>query len=163
MGFAHPESLKVTVLREPIDRIVSHYFFAQRDRNHYLYPKIHEQKLSLAKYVSSGISGELQNWYTTHFSGMNLMELSKEPERALEMAMYNLTSQYDLVGVLEKYEDFIDKLRKISGLKVAYPKRRFNVTHGRPQLDSLDEATIEIIKQFNQLDISLYERIRKSI
>ena len=38
--YIDPYSLKITVLREPIDRIVSHYYYAKSNPNHYLHKQI---------------------------------------------------------------------------------------------------------------------------
>ena len=41
----HPESIRATVLREPIDRIISHYYYVKRNKDHYLYKKIEEENI----------------------------------------------------------------------------------------------------------------------
>jgi hypothetical protein len=66
----HPECVKVTVLREPFDRIVSHYYYAKRRPNHYLHSKIMEFKMGLEEYITADPSA-LQNYYTTHFSELS--------------------------------------------------------------------------------------------
>lgn len=67
----NPEAVKITILRDPIDRIVSHYFYAKQEPGHYLHQKILEENISLAEYTSKGLTGELTNWYTSHFSKMS--------------------------------------------------------------------------------------------
>ncbi|NBB78933.1 MAG: sulfotransferase family 2 domain-containing protein, partial [Verrucomicrobia bacterium] len=62
----HPDSCKITVLREPVDRIVSHYYFVKRTQSHYLHEKVLREGLSLRDYVEQALSHELSNHYTLH-------------------------------------------------------------------------------------------------
>ena len=50
LDYAHPECLKITVFREPVDRIVSHYYYAKRNETHYLYSKILKSRMNLEEY-----------------------------------------------------------------------------------------------------------------
>ena len=54
-----PESTYVTMLRRPVDRVVSHYYYALKNPDHYLHDQA--RKMSLKEYVSAGLSGELDN------------------------------------------------------------------------------------------------------
>ena len=57
----------LTVLRDPIDRIISHYYFVQRDERHYLHQVV--QGMSLEEYMSSGSSTEMLNDQTRLLAG----------------------------------------------------------------------------------------------
>src|SRR5689334_6319058 len=48
-AFLSRPSTYITMLRDPIDRVISHYYFVRGDPSHYLYD--HAQKLSLKEYV----------------------------------------------------------------------------------------------------------------
>ncbi len=157
---ADPRSLKVTILREPVDRIVSHYYYARKTPEHYLYAQIHDEELSLEAYVSRKLSPELSNWYTAHFSGCSAEEVDAKPEEALQQALNNLHHDYDLVGFLQDYDRFIQQLRKMARLRLPYETQpRRNVNAEKPRLGEVPESTLELIRESNALDIRLYQRM----
>lgn len=41
----------ITLLREPVERVVSHFYFARRTRRHYLHEQVREGAISLKDYV----------------------------------------------------------------------------------------------------------------
>jgi hypothetical protein len=72
----------ITFLRDPIDRIVSHYYFVLRTPSHYLYEQVTSQRMTLDDYVRSGISGELSNGQTKLLAG----DEENPPSDMLEVA-----------------------------------------------------------------------------
>lgn len=163
IDYAHPDCLKVTMLREPIDRIVSHYFYAKRSEDHYLHGAIRDSNLSLVEYATSDLSAELRNWMTCHFSGMSIADAERDPNTAVERAFHVLTVDYDLVGVLENFSAFVMKLGELANLHVVYTGERTNVTVGRPSLESLQPSEAAQIESMNFLDVELYRRIEETL
>jgi predicted RNA binding protein YcfA (HicA-like mRNA interferase family) len=163
IDFADPACLKVTILRDPVERIVSHYFYARNDSRHYLHSIIHSSKMSLDCYVGSDISDELRNWYTTHFSGLPLDVAEQKPEESIEKAAKVLLKHYDVVGFLDNFSLFIDSLRRQANLACEYDGNRVNVGERRPCVESVPQSSIERIKQVNFLDIALYERVSEVV
>ena len=163
IDYVHPDCLKVTVLRDPIDRIVSHYYYAKRSPQHYLYAKIHESAMSLEDYVTSGLSEELRNWYTTHFSGLKVADAEDNPEKSINDTLEVMVQKYDLIGFLDEYSSFTDTLRDQAKLRLSYQNRKVNVTQGRLAINDVHQSTISKIEQINQLDIVLYSKLKDSI
>lgn len=153
----HSDCLKVTLLREPIDRIVSHYYYAKGNVKHYLYERIHRERLSLKNYVEMGVSRELRNHYTRHFSGMSLQEIEKDPGKAVEQAMESL-NDYDLVGFQNEFESFVEKLQRAACLDLPFLQKKVNAGEGRLSVDDLDMETLQTIRENNLLDLELYEK-----
>ena len=160
IAYADPECLKVTVLREPVERIISHYYYAKRSPEHYLYSKITERDISLEEYATSELSDELRNWYTSHFSGLAVADVDGSPEAALSRAVEVLFKQYDVVGILSDFPSFIDMLRVKVGLRYPYDDKKVNVTSRRPKFDDISPSIIEKIREVNYLDVTLYECIK---
>ena len=163
IDFADPACLRVTILRDPVERIISHYFYARNDSRHYLHSSIHGSKMSLDCYVGSGLSDELRNWYTTHFSGLPLDVAEQKPEESIGKAAKVLLNRYDVVGFLDSFSMFIDNLRRQANLACEYDGNRVNVSESRSCIECVPQSTIERIKQVNFLDIALYERIRDAV
>lgn len=159
--FSHPESIKITVLRNPVDRIVSHYYYAKEDRNHYLHNKISESNISLEEYVTLNLSDELRNWYVTHFSSLSIENAEADPEEAINIAVSNLISQYDLIGFLEDLLSFTKKLEVVANYKNQFTGIRTNVTRNRPALNEVSEIAREAVAQVNFLDVAFYKRLQK--
>lgn len=161
IDYVHPKCLKVTMLRDPVDRIISHYYYAKRMPNHYLYPKIHEANMSLEDYIASDLSDELRNWYTTHFSMSTLAEVEQNPEKSIDNAIDALINKYDIVGFLDEFSFFIDTIRDEAKLQYLYQIEKKNVTQGRVAIKDVQLSTIKMIERFNQLDIELFRRIKE--
>jgi hypothetical protein len=159
--YVNPKCLKVTILREPIDRIVSHYFFVKRRKNHYLHEEVITKDLSLKEYAESDLSDELRNWYVQHFSGMSSTEVMEKPELALESAKIGL-AQYDLIGFLDEYELFMKRLISLANLQKELKLSVHNRTENRPRLDQITSETVEVIKSVNNLDCELYQWAHES-
>jgi len=49
------------MLRNPIDWIISHYYYVRRIPRHYLYNRVVSQNMNLEEYVMSGILSEINN------------------------------------------------------------------------------------------------------
>lgn len=163
LDYVHPECLKVTVLREPIDRIVSHYYYARRTPRHYLYSKIHESEMSLEDYVTLGISGELRNYYTTRFSGLTADDAEKKPNESINRAVEAILKTYDVVGFLDSFSSFADALREQARLRYKWQGEKQNVTEGRIAINDIQQSIISKIEQINHLDVVLYRKIKKEI
>jgi len=162
LDFVHPECVKVTVLREPVERIVSHYYYAKRNPAHYLHGKIHDSDMGLEEYASSDLSGELRNWYTTHYSGMTAEDAESCPEESVANA-FEVVNRYDVVGFLDNFPTFAETLRSLANLRCEYQNVKVNATEDRPALDRVDPAALATIQQVNHLDIALYQKIRDAV
>lgn len=156
-GDVRPDRLKVTVLREPVERVVSHYFYARSTPAHYLYGALREEGMTLERYVVSGMCHEVRNWFTAHFSGFEPERVEAEPEAALAEAVRVLSEEYDGVGVLERLDVFAEWLRVRARLPEAYSGRRLNANPKGSVLNQVTEAELRVIRAHNALDIRLYD------
>lgn len=160
--YVDPRCLKITMFREPVDRIVSHYFYVKRNPKHYLYSKVTESKMLLEEYVTSGLSHELRNWYTSHFSSMTPEDIERYPDDALAKALEVILNQYDIVGFLDNYSSFIEQVRREAHFRYKPVEEKFNVSSGRPSINEIPVSTIKKIVELNHLDVDLYKRLRKA-
>lgn len=160
LDWVHPDCLKVTLIREPVDRIISHYYYVRQNPAHWLHSKVRDQKISLVEYVTSDLSNELRNWCTTHFSGLSIAETERNPDYAVEKAVEVCLTRYDIIGSLDHFTSFIEKLRRQAKLRCGYTNEKFNVTRNRPNRDDIELSTIEKIEATNHLDIAFYARIK---
>lgn len=163
MEYVHPDCLKITMLREPVDRIISHYYFARWSPSHYLHAALRESDMSLKDYAASDLSEELRNWYTTHFTGLTAAEAEKNPEAAVNRAIDAVLNQFDIIGFVDAFSSFTDVLRARAGFRYAYQGRKVNLTPGRAGIRDVPETALSTIRQANHLDIMLYRKIREAV
>jgi hypothetical protein len=122
-----------------------------------------ESDMSLEEYAVSGLSTELRNWYTTHFTGLSIRDAEKNPAESVAKAMDTIIKTYDVVGFLDAFESFLQAVRKKANLEHEYQGEKVNVTENRPQLDSIPLSAREKIVEVNQLDIDLYRKLKAAI
>jgi hypothetical protein len=67
--------------------------------------------MCLEEYVTSDLSSELRNWYTTYFTGLNIREAERHPEASVARMLDVILIQYHIVGFLGDISSFISVLR----------------------------------------------------
>jgi len=146
-----------TMLRNPVERIISHYYYVRNNRNHYLYEQVKEGNISLYDYVASDISHELENGQTKLIAGDESVKCDQE---LYEEAKFILNKYFIAVGILEYFNlSLILYKKKLGWKRINYKKR--NVTRSKPSLEEIDEKTINIIEEKNKFDIYLYDYVEK--
>ncbi|WP_040590498.1 Wzt carbohydrate-binding domain-containing protein [Methylobacter marinus] len=157
-----PERYALTMLRHPVDRIVSHYYFAKRDvglRGGDVSVEL-AKSLSFEEYVHNDvpeIRNHLENFQVRHYFPLvwdGSKDLSQDEQ--FELAKQAL-HRYDLVGVFEEFEDFLIVLAIEAGWLPLEQIPRVNVTSKRPRLVDVDSNILRHLEELNQLDIALYE------
>jgi hypothetical protein len=74
----------------------------------------------------------------------------------LELAKRNLTTQFSLVGLTERFDESL-ALAKIEFGWHIQQYADFNVTRHRPKKDQISAATRELITKHNRFDVELYD------
>lgn len=148
-----------TLLRDPIERCISSYFYMRRTASHRHYKTINSRYQTLEKYIKSGFikKHSLDNLQVRFLSGLrgeiNQDALSRE---ALEYAKFNLVNNFLVVGIVEEFDQSLLLLQKKLGWKNIFYSP-VNRTENKTERNDLSLKTFELIKQDNELDIELYE------
>jgi len=152
-------AIYITLLRHPVARIISHYYYVLRTPGHYLHNKVTSKKMSLSDYVDSGVSPELTNGQTRLISGVEKVDSvnGNEPVSAdiLEVAKRNL-NHFAAVGLSERFDESLILFKRLLGWKNIFYVEQ-NVTRSRPSIQEISRQTIRIIENHNKLDLELYE------
>lgn len=147
-----------TFLRDPVDRVISHYYHVIRNPDNHLYPYTEEGQLGLEDFLKTKIPTILNNGQTQLLSGLwKDVPFGECDAEMLETAKKNIQEHFILVGLTERFDEAICLLRIILGWQnnISYVPR--NVGDNRPKRDLVSSETLAAISELNQLDIALYE------
>jgi Sulfotransferase family len=151
----------ITMLRHPVERIVSLYHYVKRSPGHYLYKYGFADRRDVEDFVHRPITVEIDNWQTRLLNPEpdSFLPIGGVDERMLEIAKTNLREHFAVVGVTERFDETLSVLsRKFGWADVSYERR--NVTENRQTLADLPESTVAAILDANRFDAQLHETAR---
>jgi hypothetical protein len=144
-----------TVLREPVDRIISYYYFVLREPGHFLHGPARE--LGLEGFAKSEASHKLTNGQTKYLAELDGLDANRD---TLEAAKRNLEKYFSVVGLIERFDETLVMLRHVAGWGLPYYDKA-NVTRDRPPKSEIPQSAIDTIREHNQLDMELYDWVSK--
>ena len=166
------DAVYFTMIRNPIERVVSHYNYVRYrvDHAHYLREIVEQENMTISEYVTSGICDEVNNGMVRLLAGVEdivqepygnskLQYGTNDPE-LLEQALKNIENYFAVVGIQDRYDESLLLLRDRLGLRrISYQRRNVGSRHYKKRLPTDDD--INIIKRYNQLDIALFHHMQK--
>lgn len=152
----------ITILRDPIERVISHYYYVRRMPAHEEYP--FARNLGLEEFVATGISKTIDNGQVRQLCGVPEAALGPRLESVsddwLQQARNNLRDHFAVVGLTEEFDKTCLLLKHQFGWKNTFHYSA-NATGDRPQQDDVDASVIKLIRERNQHDCELYEYARQ--
>ena len=150
---------RITILRDPIDRLVSEYYFFRNDVERADWNKfsILAKDYDLLAYIEvlqAHRDAAISNLYTRHFASQ-LTRKPLCPSEYLAVAKESL-DHYDFVGVQEHFVDTVDLFCIQFGLPGVPVVPSVNVTSKRKSLKEIDIRSRARLVELNQLDMELY-------
>jgi len=146
----------ITFLREPVDRVLSHYY------RHVHLPGMSEAEQGNRGERASSLEQalvrmrlpQLRNLCTRFLCSHPTLE--DLPSSAVEEAKENLR-KFAFVGIQERFDESVVLLQRTLGLRVVpYLHRHVSGASARPSVDAISERERTLIEECNQLDIELY-------
>ena len=140
----------ITVLRDPVYRWFSHYFY-----NRYKEGEFYKITDDLYTFAYSDVGAQLGQTYIGHLTDSKDQQENNK-ERLIEKAILNL-NKFKLVGCLEHIDLFIQKFDKLFSVKIKIDKKNINP---RPYLQQKTEITEEIVERVKYIcaaDQRIYE------
>jgi galactose-3-O-sulfotransferase len=146
----------VTVLREPIDRAISAYYFA---KTHRLHPDRREvRRLTLEEFVRNKDYHNLQCRLLAGIDGQYDFFDGECSSDTLEIAKANLSRHFRVVGLTERFDESLALMKIAFGWDIAR-YARFNVTKFRAKKNEVSASTLALIEECNQFDVALYKHV----
>jgi hypothetical protein len=149
----------LTFLRDPVERVISHFAYVQREAHHPLHARVAASSLTLEQWVRLGFDGggedNLQIRNLTTRSGPEV-PFKGTTRQMLDEAKRVLSERIDFLGITERYEDSVRLLGEQLGWPHPVPVERHNVSPKRPAAADLAPSTRDAILEHNALDAELY-------
>ena len=152
------------ILRNPIDRVLSTYYYVISQDNNPQNLSSNDNTMSIFDYVNSGINPFLINGQTQLISGKtcSINDPLIRSKELLSIAKKNIKENFIFTGTTEQFDESILLLKGILRWKSPYYSRA-NKTKNKPDYKKIDKKIRDFIKDHNQLDINLYNYVKKSI
>jgi galactose-3-O-sulfotransferase len=145
----------ITILRDPILRVVSGYHFCRNNPDNPAH--LSARELPLAEFVRQGC-GQSQNCYARWLSNRVFGTQFSSDEEMLAVAMQNL-ARFSFVGITERFDESVRRLCTKYGL-VQHTTSTCNRNSHTPTDVCLSREE-EIISAWNVLDLQIYRTYRQ--
>jgi Galactose-3-O-sulfotransferase len=143
----------LTVLREPVDRGISEYYYALSRVVHPEHRSM--RRLSLHQYIQATPYTNVQTKLLAgEDSGYNFLSGDCTDE-TLQMAKRNLDEHFSVVGLTERFEETLALAKIRFGWKIDNYSS-FNVTRERPKKEEVPRQVQSIIEERYRYDVELY-------
>jgi hypothetical protein len=154
--FLQEEAKYITVLRNPVDRVISHYYYILEHPDHYLYDKVKGMKVE--EYVISDVTHELDNGQIRDIT--EIQENEKCTAEHFEIAKKRLEENFLFASVLDYFDEGLIILKDMLGW--SYPTYyTINKKKGdRPKISAEIKAQIA---EKNKYDLELYKLAKQKV
>ncbi len=150
--FAPRKIVCFTMLRDPVERVISEYYFNLRNASENFHAVLTRERVTLDQFVNSEMSAEVHNTQTRMLAGAPRGASSCQ---LLKSAAANLLDRLAMVGISERLDESLLLCRAILGWR--HPiYRPVNVNRWRPALGRISSETVAAIERANSLDRELY-------
>jgi Sulfotransferase family len=142
----------ITMLRDPVARLLSAYSFALRRPLNPMRRKLKRERLGVEAFVR--LTPNRQNLQCRVLAGVKDVTCD---QRVLDIAKENITKSFSVVGLCERFEESLILVAKAFGWEIPYYENR-KVSKVRP---ALEPSVVNMIQEYNRFDMELYEFARK--
>ncbi len=147
----------ITMLRDPVERSVSEYYYALRRPEHGLHRVLRRERMTLDQFVTTGLVTQICNEQVRRLSGADGPVQSGE---FLDKALDNFRKHVVIAGLTERFDETLLLCRDLLGWNRLFYER-INVNRLRPALDRVSSVTLAALESMNRLDRELYRYAQK--
>lgn len=143
----------VTILRHPVDRIISSYYMFLHVENHPRSLAIKNRNITLEQFADPAYGFQQDNIQTKYVAGVPRDQACTEAH--LERAIHVLSDELATFGILERFAESIFLFAKAFGWSSA-PLNHNGLNTKRPKRESLDRSVLAQVTRHNLHDMHLY-------
>jgi hypothetical protein len=144
------------MLRDPVVRIVSAYYYAKNTPEHPNYQTINRRRMTLADFLRA--PGGMENHMVRLISGDEYANLSsadpKCPPHLLDIAKENLSTNFRFIGIMEDFTRSLVLLKRRLGWH--HTPLFMNKNVGGHTYPELSDEELELVQRITGLDLQLY-------
>jgi Sulfotransferase family len=150
--------INLTMLREPVSQLVSHYQYIRRMPEDPYYAQVKD--MTLEEYASSFTMGELKrNVQTYHIAKAARFDIDHlSAQEVFEIAVESL-NHFAFAGLVERFQDSLFLLSYIFGWRPIINNRAENI--GSRQTHDLPEKTLQLIQENTEFDRQIYQQVQQ--
>ena len=146
----------IAFVRNPIHRVISFYNHQLLDKNSLHYEEVHDRGMTIRDMLHAGSSLEMNNLMVRIISGYGGTDITDDTA-LWDNAIANIERHFEFVGLTERMPESVNILAQRLGWG-RHRIPRLNITPSCPEIDAATRATI---KEYNRLDLMLYEYVEK--
>jgi len=151
------ESKYISVIRNPIERVISQYYYIKKNNYNPLHNLVEKDGMSISEFVSSGISVGMNNGHCRFLNGdLDEYKFNQCDDILLDRVKENITTNFIWLGLTERFDESILVLSILLGWESPPYYIRENVSRNRKSRDSISKEDLSIIEKYNSLDMKLY-------
>lgn len=148
-----PDTRFFTFLRDPVERVISHYYHYRQETVSPIHPLA--MRSSLLQWVRDCGIDEMDNGQTRRLAGAMSLPCGAITAQTLARAKANLASRFAVVGLTERFDESQILLHRAFNWPLRrYPKRRVNAN--RAPRSEVGEDVLKEIENCNRFDLELY-------
>lgn len=151
-----------TVLRDPVERVISYYHHVRRDQKHHWHDFVMSKDLKLEEFIESSVDIGMANFQTRVLAGGRWHDsvCGQCSQEALEVATRHLRDCFSVVGLVRRFDETLLLLKDAFGWQHLFYVPR-NVTPKRPRREELSADALRAVVEANQMDLQLYQYASK--
>lgn len=143
-----------TLLRDPLERAASQFFYICRTPTNKRYSLIKETGFCFLSYIENDEFGRPDNMQVRYI--INDFRKNKIDSDDLKLAESALLDKFTSFGITERFEDSIKLFEKTLNWGNTFYKSK-NITPNRPSLSSLPSKALDLLKEKNYFDTLLFQ------
>jgi hypothetical protein len=149
-----PDTQYFTLLRDPVERAISHYHHYRRQTTDPIHPLALQS--TLTEWVGTCGLVEMDNGQTRRLAGEINLPCGQVTQEMLDRAKSNLERNFAVVGLTERFEESLILLHRAFKWRL-HGIVPHNVGTSRPLRTEVSEEALKVIEDCNRLDLDLYQ------
>jgi hypothetical protein len=155
-------SVYITLLREPVKRILSNYYWALERPNFPYHDTIKKVNMSFETFMHHKLAATMDNGMTRFISGYDLDQVpyGQCKKDILKKAKENIKKHFLAVGLTEYFDESLILFKRLFGWEKLPHYKKYNVNRNKSRKNGVTDSVYHSIRRYIDLDLELYRYIK---